>query len=244
MAKTRKQKKTGLKDALTIPDLRKRFDMIEEFSVKHNGDVKGFQELWKKMFGKSVSEGAARDYLAYARQGSSSSGSSATQKGGALPLAGAPLDYQVRPGAETPYGNFPPYVVSGFQYQGFDSQNLTKIPTLTPPAGLGSDKFPEAITGQNATKQSGGARKSRAGRRTRKQKGGSLPSLFDAAREAMSRPFGMGAPPNAAQDAQMLAKGVNSLSSPRPEIPGPFVTAQIPSGKVNINDPAILYPRV
>lgn len=224
MAKTRKAGKKGAvrATALTVPDLRKRFDSIEEFARRNPDDVKGFSSLWKKLFGKSVSDQAARDYLAFVRE---SKGSTTGQKGGAMPAAGsagAPLDYTLRPGTEIPYGNFPPYVVSGFQYQGFDSQNLTKIPTLTPPAGLGTNAFPTAI-------QSGGRRKTRKGslpglRLTRKQKGGALPALSSAMAEMFSRPAGMSSPPNAAQDLQLLAKGVNTLPSPRPEVPGPFVS--------------------
>jgi hypothetical protein len=220
MAKTRKAgKKGGSTTALTVPDLRKRFDSIEEIARRNPDDVKGFSAHWKKMFGKSVSDQAARDYLAFVRE------TKGNQKGGAMPAtsaAGAPLDYTLRPGTETPYGNFPPYNVSGLQYQGQDSQLLTKFTTLTPPAGLGSNAYPAAI-------QSGGRRKTRKGsspgsRLTRKQKGGALPPLTTAMAEMFSRPAGMNSPPNAAQDAQMLAKGVNSLSSPRPEVPGPFVT--------------------
>jgi hypothetical protein len=224
MAKTRKAGKkgagAGTATALTIPDLRKRFDSIEEFARRNPDNIKGFSSLWKKMFGKSVSDQAARDYLAFVRESKSSTGS---QKGGAL---GAPLDYTLRPGTETPYGNFPPYVVSGFQYQGQDSQLLTKIPSLTPPAGLGTNAFPTAIQSGGLRKRStrkGNALNSRLNV-TRKQKGGALPPLSTAVAEMMTRPAQMGSPPTAIQDLQMLGKGVNTLSSPRPEVPGPFVS--------------------
>ena len=34
-------------------------------------------------------------------------------RGGAMALAGAPLDYQTRPGVDGPYGNFPTYQAQG-----------------------------------------------------------------------------------------------------------------------------------
>jgi hypothetical protein len=45
-----------------------------------------------------------------------------------------------------------------------------------------------------------------------------LPSFGTALAEFVSRPFGMGAPPSPGQDAQMMLKGYNQFSSPRPEV--------------------------
>jgi hypothetical protein len=75
--------------------------------------------------------------------------------------------------------------------------------------------LPASDMNSNAWKaQAGGKR----GRKTRRQRGGALPSFGTALAEFVSRPFGMAAPPTPAQDAQMLMKGYNQFSSPRPEI--------------------------
>jgi hypothetical protein len=196
--KTRKVPKHSQSRGMTIPQLRQAFEKIEAFVSKHKEDVDGFRKEWKKVFGKTVSEEAARDYLAFVREHGVKE-----QSGGS-----APVGYDLRAGADIPYGSFPEYVQSGFMMPS-DSFTLQKGDLLTPiiPAGMGS----------NAVMKGG----KRSGRKTRKQKkqagGAYLPSLATAAQEFMTRPFTMNSPPTTLQQYQMESKGVNGFPSGRPE---------------------------
>ena len=183
---------------LTIPQLRKAFERIESYVKTHKDDVKGFRKEWKQTFGKDVSEEAARDYLAFVRD-------MKQQSGGA-----APVDYDLRAGADIPHGNFPAYVDSGFGFANVDSfRAQSGKEDITPiiPVGMGSN-----------TVMKGGKRSKRKTRKLKKQKGGAyLPSLTTAVSEFMTRPFGMSSPPTTAQQTQMEAKGVAGFPSGRPE---------------------------
>jgi hypothetical protein len=160
--------------------------------------------MWKKIFGKEVSKEAAKDYLQFVH----SNVSKGKQSGGGQVITPAPLGYDLRAGADIPYGSFPKYVSDGFGFANMDSLTAVKE-DITPklPADLGSNLV-------------GGARKRKAGktRKGKKQSGGGLPSITTAVAEFLTRPFGMSSPPTASQDAQILAKGGDSLPSPRPEI--------------------------
>ena len=186
--------KKAKEDGMTIPELRKAFEHIDHFTQTEKGQkVEEFRKEWRKVFGKDVSEHAARDYLAFVSK------AKPVQSGGM-----APLDYTTRAGTDIPYGNFPAYVSGGFGFANADSFTaVAGKEDITPviPAGLGSNLV------------NGGGRK----RQTRKKQkgGGLLPSLA----EALTRPFGMNSPPSAAQLAQMSVKGVEAGADPRPEIP-------------------------
>ncbi len=196
--KTRKASKQSQSRGMTIPQLRQAFEKIESYVSKHNDDVEGFQNEWKKVFGKTVSKEAARDYLAFVREQKGS------QSGGA-----APIDYDMRAGADIPYGSFPAYVQSGFGFANMDSFTLQKGDLLTPiiPAGMGTNKV-----------MGGGKRGGRKTRKQKKQAGGAyLPSLATAAQEFLTRPLGMSSPPTTLQQTQMEVKGVNGFPSGRPE---------------------------
>jgi hypothetical protein len=181
----KKTRKASKSNGMTIPQLRQAFEKIESYVSHHKDDVEGFRKEWKKVFGKTVSEEAARDYLAFVREHGVKK-----QSGGA-----APVGYDMRAGADIPYGHFPAYVSSGFGMPS-DSFTLQKGDLLTPrlPVGLGS----------NAVMNGG----KRSGRKTRKQKGGAyLPSLAMAAQELFTRPFGSSIPQTTLQQAQMEVKG-------------------------------------
>jgi hypothetical protein len=196
--KTKKASKTK-NEGMTVPELRRAFEHIERWTKTHGeGDVAAFQAVWKKTFGKEVSKEAAKDYLQFVK-------SKGKQSGGGQLISPAPLGYDLRAGADIPYGSFPPYVSGGFGFANMDSltaQHEDITPKL--PAGLGSNLV-------------GGAKK-RKTRKVNKQKGGALPSISTAVAEFLTRPFGMSSPPTASQDAQMLAKGYAGFPSPRPEI--------------------------
>ena len=195
-----KTRKSGVK-SLSVPELRRAFEHIDRFvdtkvmRLSEKEGVTAFRKEWKKTFGQ-ISEKAAKDYLHYMR-------STATkQKGGAVTvLSPAPLGYDMRAGEGGP--SVPPYVAGGLAPPA-DSQMS---------ASRGAE-FPLPAKVSNAV-QKGGKRRTRKGR---KQNGGALPSFGTALAEFVSRPFGMAAPSTPAQDAQMLMKGYNQFSSPRPEV--------------------------
>lgn len=193
-----KEKQKEKSKVMTIPQLRKAFEHMEKFR-----DLETFRKEWKKTFGKEVSKEAAEDYLKFVK-----ASGSGKQSGGSSPLAGAPLDYTTRPGTDLPYGSYPQYISGGFGFANMDSlsQQCGKETQLWPGVPASS------VTGSNEFMKGGKRNK------TRKQKGGSFPSLGTAFSEFLQRPFGMSSPPSAAQDLQMLAKGVNTLPSPRPEV--------------------------
>ncbi len=193
---------------MTIPQLRKAFEHIDRWVSSHSGDVEGFRAEWKKTFGKEVSKAAAQDYLTFVK---SAKGKKGSQKGGGA-LSPAPLGYDMRAGADLPYGSFPEYVSGGFGFGNMDSLKADCATDQTPrlPADLGSNKV------------GGGSKKShRKSRKASKQSGGGIGTALT---EFLTRPFGMSSPPTASQDLQTIAKGSpEALASPRPEInPLPF----------------------
>ena len=195
--------------AITVPELRRAFEHIHTFLHK-GATTQAFRKEWKKVFGTELSEKAASDYLAFVEADKSKK---QKQRGGAQTMSPAALGYDMtNPGTASQAPSVPAYIAGG----------------IAPPADsvfatCGQNKFlpPAASIGSN---QVGGKRKTR---KSKKQGGGALPSLSTAFSEFMQRPFIMGAPPGMGNDAMMLAKGYNSLSSPRPEINNPFLP-QIP----------------
>jgi len=203
--KTRKQSKKST--AMTIPQLRKAFDHINKFVSKAGNTLEGFRKEWKKTFGKEVSVKAAQDYLNWLTL------TKKKQSGGAaVHLSPASLDYALTPGGNN-VGSYPEYIEGGFGFANVEQR------IATPPAPTIGGKRRKTIKN--------------------KQKGGAfLDTLFGNNSEAVSRfselvsrpfvntssspsmlasgfapvnPTGMGT------DMQMLSKGYNGLSSPRPE---------------------------
>lgn len=201
MSKTRKSVKKG---SLTVPELRRAFEHIDRFvdtkvmRLSEKEGIAAFRKEWKKTFGQ-ISEKAAKDYLHYMKS------TAKPQKGGAVTmLSPASIGYDMRAGEGGP--SVPSYVAGGMALPA-DSQITASRGALFP--------LPAADTGSNAWKiQAGGKR----GRKTRKQRGGALPSFGTALAEFVARPFGMSQPPTPAQDAQALMRGYNQFSSPRPEV--------------------------
>ena len=205
VSKTRKSKVNTIK-SLSVPELRRAFEHIDRFvatkvmRLSEKEGVVAFRKEWKKTFGQ-ISEKAAKDYLHYMK-----STSSHKQKGGAVTvLSPAAIGYDMRAGEGEP--SVPPYVAGGLALP-MDSQMSASRGAEYP--------LPAVDAGSNAwVPQKGGKRRSR---KTRKQGGGALPSFGTAFAEFVSRPFGMSAPPTPLQDSQMLLKGYNEFSSPRPEV--------------------------
>lgn len=202
--------KSSTPKPITVPELRRAFEHIHTFLHK-GATTQAFRKEWKKVFGTELSEKAASDYLAFVEADKSK-----LQKGGAQMMFPSSLGYEMtNPGGPAP--SVPAYVAGGIAPPA-DSVYSTcgevgKSPFLPPAASMGSNEA-----------QKGGKRgkTTRKFHKNRKQGGGAM-SLSTAFSEFMQRPFTMGAPPGAGNDAMMLAKGYNSLSSPRPEINNAFM---------------------
>jgi hypothetical protein len=125
--KTRKIAKASKENTdaslLTIPELRKAFDHMDKVVEslkkvsKHSFSdaVVSYREEWRKTFKRDLPPADAAAYLKF-RFGVRSSRAMTRRskmRGGASLLAGAPLDYQTRPGVDGVYGNFPTYQTQG-----------------------------------------------------------------------------------------------------------------------------------
>ena len=153
--RSRKRKAPSVK----IPELKRSFDQLERAvstiikqtpSTKER--VKKLQEVWRKIFGRPVEAIAAEAYIqvmARTRKG----GKTRKQSGGSAALAGAPLDFQTRPGVDGVHGSFPPYLTNGLSfYNTINQEGMFKgcgTENITPnvPASLGSNQFGGATLG-------------------------------------------------------------------------------------------------
>jgi hypothetical protein len=117
---TKVKKQTSV---LTIPELRKAFNHMDKVVeglrkvAKHSFSdaVVSYREEWRKTFKRDLPPADAAAYLKF-RFGMKSTRAMTRRsktRGGALALAGAPLDYQTRAGVEGVYGNFPTYQTQG-----------------------------------------------------------------------------------------------------------------------------------
>jgi hypothetical protein len=194
---TRKKKAVPL----SLPELKGSFDQLRKgcHSILRNTKetkqrIKQFQALWRGIFHRPVEAAAADAYLrvmgsSVARGKTAKSKGTKRQKGGAAPIAGAPLDFQTRPGADGVHGSFPQYMTNGLSfYNTINQEGMFKDCGLvdnTPrvPASLGSN-----------------------------QAGGGL--LSDAAFLATTRPQESAVPPNVIQDMQNSWQGRALGASP------------------------------
>jgi len=195
---------------MTIPQLRKSFDHMEQYSMALLHRLKGkdmiakrkaFQKEWMRVFKRPVDDKAADAYLMFESKRSGSR----KQRGGAA-LGGAPLAYTDRPGLvqEGPYAAFPAYVDKGldayatkFNQDSISSQCGQVDSTPKIPADMGSN-------------QVGGRR--RRSRRMRKQMGG-FPTISEFATALSFRPLLASNPTTAMFDAQMAFKGTQPPAS-------------------------------
>lgn len=152
--KTRRNKTSKRNGAMTIPELKRAFDKIEAKvqsirSLSMPEQIKQFQSTWKDVFGRDIEKSAAEAYLKVKMSEKTrkmTRKAKKTMKGGAAPLAGAPLDYQTRPGIDGPSVSYPAYLSAGLS--GYDKFNQfaykadcgVKDITPTLPAGLGSNQ--------------------------------------------------------------------------------------------------------
>lgn len=123
-SKTRKSRSSTQKvksSVLTIPQLRKAFDHMDTVveslrkTAKHSFSdaVVIYREEWRKTFKRDISPADATAYLKFRFGMKSSKTRRSRMRGGMSALAGAPLDYQMRPGSSGVYGNFPTYQQEG-----------------------------------------------------------------------------------------------------------------------------------
>jgi len=196
---TRRNK--NYKKHLTIPEIKGAFDTVGRAThdiLKEGGStseqVKKFQKLWKSVFHRPVGSAQAEAYLKMKRiSGGRKPGRTRKQKGGAAALAGAPLDYTLRPGVDAAgYGNFPAYQVSGLaSYDKFNQEGMFQecgTKDITPDIyGSGSG---------SGSAQSGGA-------------------FSDVMKQAFLSPSQPGTPPSVLSDSQYILNG-KSVASPSP----------------------------
>jgi hypothetical protein len=196
-SKKRQTKKRSRIILTTIPALKNSFDRLEkevptilrEKTTKQQ--VRKFQEIWKSIFGRPVEALAAEAYL---QVKSKMRGKYTRKMKGGAALAGAPLDFQTRPGIDGVYGSFPEYVTSGLSfYNTINQDQLNK--------GVRLDMFEPAVPADMGSNQAGGGKK-----------GGGL--LGDAAFVAMTRPFSATAPPSIMDDIQTSFQGRELGQSP------------------------------
>jgi hypothetical protein len=110
-------KRRSKQTALTIPELRKGLDYIQQYStslVKSGGKsisemASKFAAEWKKVFGKTLSKNAAEAYIRNMFDMKKKYKKTRKQRGGV-----APIEYMMRPGTDIPYGVFTKHVTSGF----------------------------------------------------------------------------------------------------------------------------------
>jgi hypothetical protein len=156
--KTRKSKQQKSK-AMTIPELKRAFDKVESSisrirSLSASEQIKEFQKVWRETFGKELEKSAAEAYLKVKFSEKPKRGTRKMKKmmkGGGAPLAGAPIDYQTRPGIDGPSVSYPAYLSAGLA--GYDKFNQFAykadcgVKDITPslPAGLGSNQAGGAV---------------------------------------------------------------------------------------------------
>ena len=200
-SKKRQTKKRSRIILTTIPALKSSFDRLEkevptilrETTTKQQ--VRKFQETWKSIFGRPVEALAAEAYL---QVKSKMRGKYTRKMKGGAALAGAPLDFQTRPGIDGVYGSFPEYVTSGLSfYNTINQDQLNK--------GVSLDMFEPAVPADMGSNQAGGASGV-------VKKGGGL--LGDAAFVAMTRPFSTTSPPSIMNDIQTTFQGRELGQSP------------------------------
>ena len=176
------------------PSLKHSFDVLEHEVAKiikagHDPKkrVREFQAVWRKIFGRPVEAIAAEAYL-QVKMKPNSLGRTRRQKGGGA-IAGAPLDFQTRPGVDGVHGSFPPYLTSGLSfYNTINQDQLIK--------GVGLGAFEPNVPATLGSNQAGGS------------------ALYDAAFLATTRPATPSSPPSIIDDLQTWTQGRPLGASP------------------------------
>lgn len=192
--------------AISIPELKESFDAIERKTAEilrsdapKQSKVRRFQEAWRSIFGRPVEASAAEAYLSVKahslpKRERAATGKARTrkQRGGAAALAGAPLDFQTRPGIDGTHGTFLPYVARGFGF--FDTINQQGLFK-----GCGTENITPAVAADMGSNKVGGG------------------MISDAMAALSSRPFQASSPPSIANDIQTTMQGRELGASPMPD---------------------------
>ena len=180
---TRSTRKRSSRES--IPSIKNSFDVLEkevEEIIRDTQDtkqrVRKFQQVWRKIFGRPVEGIAAEAYLQVKMKTTTRRRS---QKGGSA-LAGAPLDYQTRPGIDGVHGSFPQYVSSGLGF--YDTINQDQLNK-----GVGLSAFEPAVPADMGSNKVGGG------------------AAADAAYLTLTRPFSSVSPPTIVNDIQTTLQG-------------------------------------
>jgi len=191
--------------AITIPELKASFDAIERKTAEilrsdadKKAKIRRFQEAWRGIFGRPVEAHAAEAYLAVKehtlpRQQKGKTRKAGKQRGGAgAALAGAPLDFQTRPGVDGTHGTFLPYVTQGLGfYNSINQQSLFK--------GCGTENITPAVPADLGSNKVGGG------------------MLSDAWTAISTRPATANSPPSILNDIQTAMQGRQLGASPAPD---------------------------
>jgi hypothetical protein len=186
----------------TIPALKRSFDSLEhavsDILRSRDGQkqrVKRFQEVWRKIFGRPVDAAAAEAYLQVKARGARGTRRSKKQRGGAATLAGAPLDFQTRPGVDGVHGSFPQYVGSGLGFYNTVNQNAMF-------KGCGTQDISPSVGADMGSNKVGG---------------GVVESTMDAIYSLTTRPFATTIPPSLPVQAQAQWLGQPAYPPSAPE---------------------------
>jgi len=157
-SKSRKKRSTRRKRAIatSIPSLKQSFNRLEHETAMILKDVENpkqrirkFQGVYREIFGRPVEAIAAEAYLQIKMKGRNGRKTRKAQKGGSAPIAGAPLDFQTRPGIDGVHGSFPQYMTSGLSfYNTINQDQLNK--------GVGLSAFNPAVPNDMGSNQVGG----------------------------------------------------------------------------------------
>lgn len=167
---TRKVKKTSSKKSsstlMSIPELRGALHGVSIAGEKLAASVKKgsltldkaadkFATEWTGIFGKRLEKSKAKAYLKHIMDMNKKTFGKTRRhhRGGGNPLMGAPLGYDMKPGADLPYGNFPEYIAKGFvNPEPALLQDCGKQTSMMPYPNLGSNKVGGGsfLTGINA----------------------------------------------------------------------------------------------
>lgn len=232
MGKTKKQKSS----TMTIPQLRKSFDHIEEYTadlLRREKDMKkcrkAFQEEWMRVFHRSIDDKAADAYLHFESK-KSKKAKTRRMKGGSA-LGGAPLDYSTRPGIYGVYGTFPEYIGAGFSF-GNDINKMAIQEGCNSAAEAAKFQAPYTGFGAPSLAAQKGGKKGKKTRKTRKMKGGA-PTFSEFASALSFRPLLASTPPTTGYTSMMEFKGA---------APFPSATANTANPPYQPYKPSVLAP--
>ena len=235
MAKGTKKAK-GAKTALSIPELRRGFEHIEEFArrlvdqlvhkkINRDAAIADYSKEWRRVFHRSLPASSAEASIDFAMSAKPARHTKKHgrmhMKGGAAPVSAivggqqpgiysAPtLPGQVGAAGYTLHAQVPNYVESGFDALTWKDSHQSLCGTENSTAQV------PANLGSNAVTMKGGAKGLK--RTRRKQRGGNAPLAL------AFRPMDATNPTSVAYDAQMTFKG------------------QVPGASPDTTDPAFTY---